>query len=72
MRPTPRYNENHGRALSVRYGKEWHFMRVGISAASLYPMETEKALCHLNDLGYTLFEIFSTPTARQSPISARF
>ncbi len=33
-------------------------MRVGISAASLYPMETEKAICHLNDLGFSLFEIF--------------
>ena len=67
MRPTPRYNENHGRVLRVRYGKEWHFMRVGISAASLYPMETEKALCHLNDLGYTLFEIFFNAYCETKP-----
>lgn len=33
-------------------------MQTGISAASLYPMETEKALVHLSGLGYTLFEIF--------------
>lgn len=33
-------------------------MKTGISAASLYPMETESALLHLSDLGYTLFEIF--------------
>lgn len=67
MRPTPRYNENHGRVLRVRYGKEWHFMRVGISAASLYPMETEKALCYLSDLGYTLFEIFFNAYCETKP-----
>ena len=33
-------------------------MQTGISAASLYPMETEKALVHLSDLGFTRFEIF--------------
>ena len=42
-------------------------MRVGISAASLYPMETEKALCHLNDLGYTLFEIFFNAYCETQP-----
>lgn len=33
-------------------------MHTGISAASLYPMETEKALIHLSGLGYSLFEVF--------------
>jgi len=33
-------------------------MITGISAASLYPLETEKALVHLSDLGYRHFEIF--------------
>lgn len=33
-------------------------MKTGISAASLYPMETEKALRHMSGLGFGLFEIF--------------
>lgn len=33
-------------------------MQTGISAASLYPMETEKALVYFSDIGYDLFEIF--------------
>ncbi len=33
-------------------------MITGISAASLYPLETEKALVYLSDLGYKHFEIF--------------
>lgn len=33
-------------------------MKTGISAASLYPMETESALRHMAALGYDLFEIF--------------
>ncbi|MGN0478478.1 MAG: sugar phosphate isomerase/epimerase family protein [Hominenteromicrobium sp.] len=42
-------------------------MQTGISAASLYPMETEKALVHLSGLGYTLFEIFFNSCGEMSP-----
>ena len=33
-------------------------MKTGISAASLYPLETEKALLYFSELGYKNFEIF--------------
>ena len=33
-------------------------MKTGISAASLYPLETEKALRYMSGLGFDLFEIF--------------
>lgn len=47
--------------------RECRPVRVGISAASLYPMETEKALLHLTGLGYTLFEIFFNACSETGP-----
>lgn len=42
-------------------------MQTGISAASLYPMETENALIHLSGIGYTLFEIFFNALYETTP-----
>ena len=42
-------------------------MITGISAASLYPLETEKALLHLSGLGYRHFEIFINAFSEISP-----
>jgi len=42
-------------------------MQTGISAASLYPMETEKALVHLSGLGYQVFEIFINAFGELTP-----
>lgn len=42
-------------------------MQTGISAASLYPLETEKALILLSKLGYNVFEIFINAFAELEP-----
>lgn len=42
-------------------------METGISAASLYPLETEKALVRLSALGFSLFEIFCNSFYEFSP-----
>ena len=42
-------------------------MLTGISAASLYPMETEKALLYFSGLGYKNFEIFFNAFSETTP-----